>query len=167
MKGRVGRGDRESFAYFTYSKDVLNEDAYKRLEAISQYTAMGSGFKIALRDLEIRGAGNVLGAQQHGHMQKVGYALYIQLLNEAVGEIKGKAISQQNDVRVETLLNAFIPHDYIPSYGARMSAYMKISKIKDVEGLEKAINDFEDAFGIVPEEVENLCKISLIKNLSS
>ncbi len=167
LKGRVGRGDRESFAYFTYSKDVLNEDAYKRLEAISQYTAMGSGFKIALRDLEIRGAGNVLGAQQHGHMQKVGYALYIQLLNEAVGEIKGKAISQQNDVRVETLLNAFIPHDYIPSYGARMSAYMKISKIKDVEGLEKAINDFEDAFGTVPEEVENLCKISLIKNLSN
>ena len=167
LKGRIGRGDRQAYAYFTFTKEILNEDAYKRLEAISQHTAMGSGFKIALRDLEIRGAGNVLGAEQHGHMQKVGYALYVQLLNETVSELKGEKSKQLKDVRVETLLNAYIPHDYIPSYNARMSAYMKISKINNIEGLVKVLKGFEDAFGDIPIEVSNLSKISLIKNMAS
>lgn len=166
LKGRIGRSDRQAYAYFTYNKDILNETAYKRLEAISQFTAMGSGFKIALRDLEIRGAGNVLGVEQHGHMQKVGYAMYIQLLNEAVGELKGTKALHSHEVRVETSLNAFVPHDYIPNYSARMSAYMKISKLVDLDGYVKLYHEFEDAFGDVPNELNNLLKISLIKNLS-
>ncbi len=166
LKGRIGRSDRQAYAYFTYNKDILNETAYKRLEAISQFTAMGSGFKIALRDLEIRGAGNVLGVEQHGHMQKVGYAMYIQLLNEAVGELKGNTTTHTHEVRVETSLNAFVPHDYIPNYGARMSAYMKISKISDLDGYIGLYHQFEDAFGDVPVELKNLLKISLIKNLA-
>lgn len=166
LKGRIGRSDRQAYAYFTYRKDLLNETAYKRLEAISQFTAMGSGFKIALRDLEIRGAGNVLGVEQHGHMQKVGYAMYIQLLNEAVGELKGNTAIRSHEVRVETSLNAFVPHDYIQNYGARMSAYMKISKISNLEEYVKVYHEFEDAFGDVPVELNNLLKISLIKNLA-
>lgn len=166
LKGRIGRSDRQAYAYFTYRKDILNETAYKRLEAISQFTAMGSGFKIALRDLEIRGAGNVLGVEQHGHMQKVGYAMYIQLLNEAVGELKGNIITHTHEVRVETSLNAFVPHDYIQNYGARMSAYMKISKLTDIDGYVKLYHEFEDAFGDVPNELNTLLKISLVKNLA-
>lgn len=166
LKGRIGRSDRQAYAYFTYSKDLLNETAYKRLEAISQFTAMGSGFKIALRDLEIRGAGNVLGVEQHGHMQKVGYAMYIQLLNEAVGELKGEKTKPTNDVRVETVLNAFIPHDYIPNYNARMSVYVKISKVKTMDDYVKLYKQLEDGFGDVPNELRDLIKISLIKNLA-
>lgn len=166
LKGRIGRSDRQAYAYFTYNKDLLNETAYKRLEAISQFTAMGSGFKIALRDLEIRGAGNVLGVEQHGHMQKVGYALYIQLLNEAVGELKGDAVKTVHDVRVETSYNAYIPNYYIQNYNARISAYMKISKLADLQGLTELYKELEEGFGDVPNEVVDLMKISLIKNLA-
>ena len=166
LKGRIGRSDRQAYAYFTYRKDLLNETAYKRLEAISQFTAMGSGFKIALRDLEIRGAGNVLGVEQHGHMQKVGYAMYIQLLNEAVTELKGGLSKSVHEVRVETSYNAYIPSDYISNYNARISAYMNISKVSSLDEYMALYRELCDAFGDMPNEANDLIKISLIKNLA-
>lgn len=168
LKGRVGRSDRQAYAYFTYnSNKMLSDTAYKRLEAISEYTAMGSGYKIALRDLEIRGAGKIFGAEQHGHIEKVGYAMYLKLLSEAVGELKGEKILQTRDVKIETTLNAFLPYDYIERHDIRMSTYVKISKISSSEEFAKTIAELNEIYGFVPDEVSNLCKIALIKNLAS
>lgn len=168
LKGRVGRSDREAYAYFTFSGNkILNETAYKRLEALSEYTAMGSGYKIALRDLEIRGAGKIFGAEQSGHIEKVGYAMYLKLLSEAVGELKGDKIDQTRDVKIETTLDAFLPYDYIERHDLRMSTYLKISKICSVEELNKVVGELNEMYGDVPSEVQNLCKIAYIKNLAS
>ncbi len=168
LKGRIGRGDRQAYAYFTYNgAKLLNETAYKRLQAISQYTAMGSGFKIALRDLEIRGGGNVLGVEQSGHMEKVGYALYLQLLNEAIAEIKGKEQKQISDVKIETSISAFIPNTFVSAYNSRISLYLKISKINSVQKLKQTLAELIEIYGDIPEEVENLCKVSLIRELAS
>lgn len=168
LKGRIGRGDKQAFAYFTYDGGrLLNETVYKRLEAISQYTSMGSGFKIALKDLEIRGGGNVLGVEQSGHMEKVGYALYLQLLNDAITEVKGGKVKDVSEVKVETLLPAYLPNDYESSYNARISLYQRISKIQSIEDLHSNIVRFKEVYGSIPKEVENLCKISLIRFLAS
>lgn len=168
LKGRVGRSDRQAFAYFTFSGNkMLNDIAYKRLEALSEYTSMGSGYKIALRDLEIRGAGKIFGAEQSGHIEKVGYAMYLKLLSEAVGELKGEKIVQARDVKIETQLDAFLPYDYIERHDLRMSAYLKISKISSPDELQKVTAELNETYGEVPQEVFNLCKIALIKNLAS
>ena len=168
LKGRIGRGDKQAFAYFTYDgKRLLNETAYKRLEAISQYTSMGSGFKIALKDLEIRGGGNVLGVEQSGHMEKVGYALYLQLLNDAITEIKGGKVKDVSDVRIETMFPAYLPNEFESSYNARISAYQRISKIATIDQLQENLNRFNEIYGQLPKELENLCKISLIRYLAS
>lgn len=168
LKGRVGRSDKQAYAYFTFNAGkMLNEIAYKRLEAIADYSAMGSGYKIALKDLEIRGAGKVFGAEQHGHIEKVGYAMYLKLLAEAVSEVKGEKTVQQRDVRVETTLNVFLPYDYIERHDQRMSAYLKISKISSAELLNKCVSELKEIYGDVPAEVYNLCKIAYIKNLAS
>ncbi len=168
LKGRIGRGDKQAYAYFTYNANkLLNENAFKRLQAISQYTAMGSGFKIALKDLEIRGSGNVLGLEQSGHMEKIGYALYLQLLNETIGEIKGQAVSKVTDVKIETDLPAYLPNNFITNYHNRISLYLKISKINSVERLKETLKQLSEIYGELPEEMENLCKISLIREFSS
>lgn len=125
LKGRVGRSNRMAHAYFTFKRDkVLNEAAYKRLTAIMEFTEMGSGFRIAMRDLEIRGAGNVLGKEQHGHMDKVGYELYSKLLKEELGEKPAKNV--QLDIRV----SAYIPEGYIENSAGRMDAYKEIAEIR-------------------------------------
>jgi transcription-repair coupling factor (superfamily II helicase) len=165
LKGRVGRSDKQAYAYFTYDgRRLLNGTALKRLEAITEYSAMGSGFKIALKDLEIRGAGSIFGAEQSGHIEKVGYAMYLKLLSECVDEIKGQT-KVKNEVKVETSLNAFIPNYFISDYNQRMAAYLKISKINTSQKLNNVILSISEAYGEVPEEVVNLCKIALIKNL--
>ncbi len=167
LKGRVGRSDKQAYAYFTYDGGkILSDTALKRLEAITEYSAMGSGFKIALRDLEIRGAGSIFGAEQSGHIEKVGYAMYLKLLSESVSEIKGEAEKQKTEVKVETSLNAYIPNDYISDYNQRMSTYLKISKIDSALKLLQIIAYISEIYGEVAEEVLNLCKIALIKNLS-
>lgn len=166
LKGRVGRSDKQAYAYFTYDgRRILNDIALKRLEAITEYTSMGSGFKIALKDLEIRGAGSVFGAEQSGHIEKVGYAMYLKLLSECVEEIKGVG-KIKNETKVETSLNAFIPNDFIVDYNQRMSTYLKISKIDNSEKLANVISSLSEVYGAIPDEVTNLCKIALIKNLS-
>lgn len=167
LKGRVGRSDKQAYAYFTYDGGkILSDTALKRLEAITEYSAMGSGFKIALRDLEIRGAGSIFGAEQSGHIEKVGYAMYLKLLSESVNEIKGEAKREKTEVKVETTLNAYIPNDYIADYNQRMSTYLKISKIDSALKLSQTIAHISEIYGEVAEEVLNLCKIALIKNLS-
>jgi len=164
LRGRVGRGNRMAYSYFTYNADkVLTEEAYKRLDAISEFTEFGSGFKLAMRDLEIRGSGNVLGAEQHGHMEKVGYDLYSKLLSEAVNELKGEKIEEENDVLMKIAINAFIPDTYMTKSEDRMIAYKTISGVKTTEDKNKVINDFEKTFGPMPDATKNLIDIAFIK----
>ena len=164
LRGRVGRGNRLAYAYFTYDNSkVLTEEAYKRLDAISEFTEFGSGFKLAMRDLEIRGSGTILGAEQHGHMEKVGYELYSKLLAEAVSEIKGDKVKEDNDVVINISIDAFIPDTYITTSEDRMVAYKTIATIKTLEDKNKVIYDFEQAFGNLPKPTRNLIDIAFIK----
>lgn len=165
LKGRVGRSDRQAYAIFTYpGARMLSEDAYKRLSAISQFAGLGSGFKIALKDLEIRGAGSVLGLEQSGHMQKIGYHMYIELLNQAIGEMQG--LDSAVDTKVETDLDAYIPTDYIQKDYLRVRMYNKISKLKSDAEYEELYRNMSDVFGNVPDSVVNIMRIGLIKNIA-
>lgn len=167
IRGRVGRGSRTGFAYFTYKKErVLSEESYKRLEAIAEFTEFGSGFKIAMRDLEIRGSGNVFGAEQHGHIEKVGYELYSKMLHNALLELKGKPVEDERDVQIKVNLDAFIPEDYIKDNETRMTIYKNISLISKKEERDGIINELLDRFKTVPKQVENLIKIAYIKSLA-
>lgn len=164
LRGRVGRSNKMAYAYLTYNPSkVLTEDAYKRLDAISEFTEFGSGFKLAMRDLEIRGSGNVLGAEQHGHMEKVGYELYSKLLAEAVSELKGDKISTENEVNIKVAIDAFIPDTYMTKSEDRMVAYKTISGIKTDQDRERVIHDFTEVFGTPPKMVLNLIDIAYIK----
>ncbi len=166
IRGRIGRSSRRSYAYFTYKKDkVLTEIAEKRLSAMREYTEFGSGFKIALRDLEIRGAGNVLGAEQHGHMDTVGYDMYVKLLNEAVLEETGKIEKPKTDCTVEFTVSAFIPEDYIRSGSQRIEIYKKISHIQNSEDTDDIAEELLDRFGDIPNTVCSLIDISYIRAL--
>ena len=164
LRGRVGRGNRMAYAYFTYNNDkVLTEEAYKRLDAISEFTEFGSGFKLAMRDLEIRGSGNILGAEQHGHMEKVGYELYSKLLADAVNEIKNVKVEEETDVLVKIAIDAFIPDTYMTRSEDRMVAYKTIAGIKTKEQRTRVENEFESTFGKIPKETTNLIDIAYIK----
>ncbi len=168
LKGRIGRSNRQAYAYFTYDgRKTLADNAYKRLQAISEFTTMGSGFKIALRDLEIRGAGNVLGKEQHGHMAKVGYAMYVSLLNQAVAEVKGEKVERKGEVRVETNISAYIPQMYIANEQNRVAEYIEIAKIDSMEKMQIELKRLENIYGEVPSEITSLCKIAFIKNIAS
>lgn len=161
LKGRVGRSNRMAHAYFTFKRDkVLNEAAYKRLTAIMEFTEMGSGFRIAMRDLEIRGAGNVLGKEQHGHMDKVGYELYSKLLKEELGEKPAKNV--QLDIRV----SAYIPEGYIENSSGRMDAYKEIAEIRTLADRNRVVGALEDLYGELPLEVENLVEIASVKAMA-
>ena len=165
LKGRIGRSDKSSYAYFTFdNRKILTENAYKRLQAIKEFSGMGSGFKIAMRDLEIRGAGSLLGAEQSGHIEKIGYNMYVELLNESVKELKGEEVLRKTDIRVETTLPAYLPHDYIESSGSRMATYREISNIDTIEKLNNFISRITEIYGDMPVELINLSKIALIKN---
>ena len=161
LKGRVGRSDRLAYAYFTFKRDkVLTTEAFERLNAIIEFTEMGSGIKIAMRDLEIRGAGNVLGAQQHGHMDKIGYELYSKLLRE---EISGK---EEKVPELDIRLNAYIPENYIEGSVARMDAYKEIAEIQSLQAEKDFISAITDAYGEIPDEVQNLIGIAVVKYLA-
>lgn len=161
LKGRVGRSDRLAYAYFTYKREkILTETAYNRLNAIVEFAEMGSGIKIAMRDLEIRGAGNVLGAEQHGHMDKIGYELYSKLLKE---EIEGK---EETIAELDVRVTAYIPDGYIESRSARMDAYKDIAEIAGEADEEEVRFSLADAYGPIPEETDNLIIIAVVKNLA-
>ncbi len=161
LKGRVGRSDRLAYAYFTFKREkILSQTAFERLNAIVEFTEMGSGIKIAMRDLEIRGAGNILGAEQHGHMDKIGYELYSKLLRE---EISGnEEIVPELDIRV----SAFIPETYIESNVAKMDAYKEIAGINSLDAEREFRVSIEDAYGRLPEEADNLINIAVVKMLA-
>ncbi|MBP5467406.1 MAG: DEAD/DEAH box helicase, partial [Clostridia bacterium] len=161
LKGRVGRSDRLAYAYFTFKRDkILSGTAFDRLNAIIEFTEMGSGIKIAMRDLEIRGAGNILGAQQHGHMDRIGYELYSKLLRE---EISGK---EEKTPELDIRLSAYIPESYIEGSVARMDAYKEIAEINSAAAESDFIAAVKDAYGEIPEEVKNLINIAVAKYLA-
>ncbi len=165
LRGRVGRSSRIAYAYLLYKKDkVLREDAEKRLKAIKEFTELGSGFKIAMRDLEIRGAGNLLGAEQHGHMETVGYDMYCKILDESVRELKGEIIKPKSDIVIDININAFIPDSYIPNEMQKIEIYKKIAAIKSMEDRYEVEEEIEDRYGNIPEAVQNLIYIALMKS---
>lgn len=160
LKGRVGRSDRLAYAYFTFKRDkVLTDTAYHRLNAIIEFTEMGSGIKIAMRDLEIRGAGNILGAEQHGHMEKIGYELYSKLLKEELYD------EEEQNIDLDIRVNAFIPDGYIESNSARMDAYKEIAEITTLKDADKLKERLVSVYGDMPIEAQNILNISILKML--
>lgn len=164
LRGRVGRAGERAYAYFLFPHEAaLTEEAHERLKVLSEFTELGSGFKIALRDLEIRGAGNLLGAQQSGHIAAVGFDLYMKMMSEAVAEMSGRPPVEQVEVTIDIPVDAFIPASYIARESLRMDAYRQIEKLRsraDAEGLRE---EFEDRYGPLPETVENLLVVGEIR----
>ncbi len=165
IRGRVGRSSRRASAYFTFTRGKeLSEIATRRLDAIREFTEFGSGFHIAMRDLELRGAGNVLGANQHGHMETVGYDMYIKLLEQAISEEKGEApATPEKDCVIDLPIDAHIPDDYIASVPQRLQIYRRIADIKNDDDAADVIDELCDRFGDPPESVEGLIKIALLR----
>ena len=165
LRGRVGRSNRRGYAYFTYQRDkVLTEIAAKRLNAMREFTQFGSGFRIALRDLEIRGAGSILGGSQHGHMEAVGYDMYLQLLSEAIAEEKGEPPEKVPECLVDIQIDAHIPEDYITSLNQRIDLYKKIMHVTRDEDKFDLIDELIDRYGEPPKSVVGLIEVSLLRN---
>lgn len=167
LRGRVGRSNRMAYAFLMYRRDkLLKEVAEKRLSAIREFTDLGSGFKIAMRDLEIRGAGNLLGAEQHGHMEAVGYDLYCKMLNEAVKHLKGELEEEPYTTTVDVNVDAFIPGTYIPNEYQKLDIYKRIASIENEEEMDDMLEELLDRFGDVPKKVQQLLSIALLKALA-
>ncbi len=166
LRGRVGRSNRRAFAYMTFRRGkVLTEVAAKRLSAIREFTKFGSGFQIALRDLEIRGAGSILGAKQHGHMEAVGYELYVKLLSEAVAQQRGeKPADALCECLVDIRLDAHIPESYIPDLSQRLDVYKKVASVKNEDDVFDVTDELIDRFGDVPQAVKGLIDVALLRN---
>lgn len=166
LRGRIGRSNLSSFAYFTFERNkALSEEAYRRLDALLEFSDMGSGYKIAMRDLEIRGAGDILGARQSGHIEKVGYDLYIKLLNEAISELKGETKQEAKEVKLDIGINAYLPKEYVVREENRISCYTRISKINSQEQLQETFDYLQDAYGDLPLVTKQLCLVAYIKNM--
>src|SRR5699024_7840719 len=164
LRGRVGRSNRIAYAYFMYQPNkVLTEVAEKRLEAIKDFTELGSGFKIAMRDLSIRGAGNLLGKQQHGFIDSVGYDLYTQMLNDAVDKKRGKEIKVKTDAELNLDLEAYLPADYITDPKQKVEIYKRIHQFENEDQYIEVQDDLIDRFGEYPIEVHNLLEVGLLK----
>ena len=167
IRGRVGRSTRKAYAYLTYrSGMVINEIAEKRLSAIREFTEFGSGFKIAMRDLEIRGAGNLLGAEQSGHLEAIGYDLYIKILEDAINAEKGIAPKAEKNCTVDLSCDAFIPETYIVSLALRIDVYKKIAAVCNEDDSDDLIDELNDRFGDIPVSVMNLIRISKLRNMA-
>lgn len=168
LRGRVGRSNRTAYAFLMYKRDkMLKEVAEKRLQAIKEFTELGSGFKIAIRDLEIRGAGNLLGAKQHGHMEAVGYDLYCKMLNEAVRALKGEEVSEEEfDTTVDVDLDAYIPATYIKSEFQKLDMYKRVAGIENEEEFLDMQEELTDRFGDLPGPVNNLLNIAFLKAIA-
>ncbi len=161
LKGRVGRSDRMAHAYFTYKQEkVLSDTAYKRLSAIMENSELGSGYKIAMKDLEIRGAGNVLGKEQHGHMDRIGYELYAKLLREQLGEV-----TKEFETELDIKFDAFIPNDYVSVQSSRLDLYKAIAEIKDESDGKRVTQSILENYGKIPYQVENLVLLAELKYL--
>ena len=166
IRGRVGRSDRQGYAYITYKRDkLLSEVADKRLKAIKEFTEFGSGFKIAMRDLEIRGAGSLLGEIQHGHLEQVGYDTYCNLLDEVIKEMQGTVVQPEIDVQIDLDATCYIPDTYISDSSQKIEIYQDIALCKNEEDIQNVIDEMIDRFGNMPSEIENLLEIARIKIL--
>ncbi len=164
LRGRVGRSNRNAYAFLMYRRDkILREVAEKRLTAIREFTDLGSGFKIAMRDLEIRGAGNLLGKQQHGHMAAVGYDLYCKMLNEAVRRLKGEETEESFNTSVELDVDAYIPPSYIMNEYQKLDIYKRVAGIETQAECEDMKEELLDRFGEIPKSVDNLLRVALIR----
>ncbi len=168
LRGRVGRSNKTSFAYLMYKKNkVLQEISEKRLQTIKEFTEFGSGFKIAMRDLEIRGAGNLLGAEQHGHVDIIGYDMYCRLLDQAILELSGKKVKEDLETIIDLNINAFISPSYISNESQKLEMYKKISLIKTNEDLLDVSDELIDKFGEMPRSVSTLLNIALLKSYAT
>ncbi|CUO76416.1 Transcription-repair-coupling factor [[Eubacterium] contortum] len=167
LRGRVGRSSRMAYAFLLYRRDkMLKEMAEKRLAAIREFTDLGSGFKIAMRDLEIRGAGNLLGEEQHGHMEAVGYDLYCKMLNEAVKQLKGELEEDVYTTTMDLNIDAYIPESYIPNEFQKLDIYKRIASIENEEEMDDMIEELIDRFGDIPRKVQQLLNIAGLKALA-
>lgn len=166
IRGRVGRSDKQAYAYITYKRDkIINEAADKRLKAIKEFTELGSGFKIAMRDLEIRGAGSLLGEMQHGHMDQVGYDTYCKLLDEVIKESKGIKIEEPEDVTIDLNVSSYIPDSYIDNNTQKIEVYQNIALCRTDEDIKNVTEDIVDRFGKMPKEMFSLIGIAKIKEM--
>ena len=164
LRGRVGRSDRISYAFLMYQRNkVLKEVAEKRLTAIREFTDLGSGFKIAMRDLEIRGAGTLLGKEQHGHIESVGYDLYCKMLEEAVREEQGVKETVDGNCTIDLDVNAYIPPEYIVNEMQKLDIYKRIAAVRDAADADAMRDELKDRFGTLPKQAENLLRIALVK----
>ena len=167
IRGRVGRSNRQAYAYITYKRNkLLSEVADKRLKAIKEFTEFGSGFKIAMRDLEIRGAGSMLGEVQHGHMEQVGYDTYCKLLDEVMKETQGIQVQEEKDVQIDLNISSYIPDDFIKDSSQKIEIYQNIALCRTEEDIQNVIDEIIDRYGRMPNEVENLIEIVRIKELA-
>ena len=165
LRGRVGRSNRRAYAYFLFKRDkVLTEVAAKRLEAMREFTQFGSGFRIAMRDLEIRGAGSILGGSQHGHMETVGYDMYMQMLGEAISEVKGEKVRKAANCTVDIRIEAYIPESYISGTANRIDMYRKIATVRDLNDQSELIDELIDRYGEPPKAILGLITVSLLRN---
>lgn len=169
LKGRIGRGSRSSYAYFTYRPGkILTEISEKRLKSIRDFSDFGSGYKIAMKDLELRGAGNLLGESQSGHVEAVGYDLYVKFLQEAVEKASGKEVSikDKSDVYIDIKIDGYIPSFYIEDQSQKIEIYNRIASIQDEADYDELVGDLIDVYGDIPLMVDNLMYVSLIKSLA-
>ena len=166
IRGRVGRSDKQAYAYITYKRDkLLSEVADKRLKAIREFTEFGSGFKIAMRDLEIRGAGSLLGEIQHGHMEQVGYDTYCNLLDQVVKEMQGIEIEEEPEIQIDINISRYIPDSYIDNSSQKIEVYQNIALCRTEEDIQNVIDEIIDRYGVMPKELENLIEVARIKEL--
>jgi transcription-repair coupling factor (superfamily II helicase) len=164
LRGRVGRSNRTAYAFLLYRRDkMLREVAEKRLSAIREFTELGSGYRIAMRDLEIRGAGNLLGEKQSGHMEAVGYDLYCKLLNSAVLEAKGEKVQEDFETTVEIDIDAYIPANYIKNEFQKLDMYKRIASIQNEDEYAEILDELIDRFGDLPKPAGNLLMVALVR----
>ncbi len=166
LRGRVGRSNEQAYAYFTYpSNKVLSEDSSNRLQALAENTELGSGFKIAMRDLQIRGAGEILGKVQHGHLVKIGYDMYTRLLNETIKRLSGENVDIEREIKIDIALTSKIPYNFVPEEAERLKIVAKIAGISDQATAKQVISELTKTFGKLPNEIYNLTNIAIIKAL--
>lgn len=165
LRGRVGRSNRAAYAYLTYHRDkILSDVASKRLRAVKEFTEFGSGFKIAMRDLEIRGAGNILGPEQHGHMDAVGYDMYCKLLKESVDEAQGIKPEEETEVSIDISIDAYLPESYIRNHNQRIDVYKKIAAVETQDDKFEIEDELIDRFGDIPKPVQNIIEVAALKS---
>jgi transcription-repair coupling factor (superfamily II helicase) len=165
LRGRVGRGRERAYAYFFFPPDKpLTETAHDRLATIAQHADLGAGMHVAMKDLEIRGAGNLLGGEQSGHIADVGFDLYVRLVGEAVAEYRGDSAIEEPDVKIELPVDAHLPHDYVPSQRLRLEMYQRLAAVRTEEALAELRDELQDRYGDVPAPVANLIAVARFRN---